>query len=200
MQLVWSFGQLVLSFYAGLLGIVVLAAHQVFVRVQSVLTMAFQGFGLASMTLVGRYIGANDDNAAIKTGWQTAWVALAAAMLIGAFLLLTDHIWFPIFTQNDEVVSFGRGAVLVLALIQMPKAMNMVFTGNLRGGGDLNWLMWLAITSVTIFELFGSYMLAVVAEMSLVGIWLVQGLDESFRLGLNFWRFHQRKWKIKDII
>jgi putative MATE family efflux protein len=70
-QLVWAFGQLVLSFYAGLLGIVVLAAHQVFVRVQSVLSMVFQGFGLASMSLVGRSIGAGDDRAAIKAGWQT---------------------------------------------------------------------------------------------------------------------------------
>ncbi|MCB0314104.1 MAG: hypothetical protein KDH84_12720, partial [Calditrichaeota bacterium] len=57
-QLVWAIGQLVLSFYAGLMGTVVLAAHQVFVRIQSVLTMAFQGFGLASMTLVGKSIGA----------------------------------------------------------------------------------------------------------------------------------------------
>ena len=137
--------------YAGLLGIVVLAAHQVFVRVQSVLTMAFQGFGLASMSLVGR-IGAGDDDAAIKAGWQTGWVALATAMLIGAGLMLTEQWWFSIFTKK-AVVTFGTSAVIVLAIIQMPKAMNMVFTGNLRGGGDLNWLMWLAISSVTILKL-----------------------------------------------
>ncbi|MCB0265142.1 MAG: MATE family efflux transporter [Calditrichaeota bacterium] len=199
-QLVWAFGQLVLSFYAGLLGIVVLAAHQVFVRVQSVLTMAFQGFGLASMSLVGRSIGAGDDDAAIKAGWQTGWVALATAMLIGAGLMLTEQWWFSIFTKNEAVVTFGTSAVIVLAIIQMPKAMNMVFTGNLRGGGDLNWLMWLAISSVTIFEIIGSYYFAFVCELSLIGIWMVQGMDEASRLFCNFWRFHQRKWKIKDML
>ncbi len=199
-QLVWAFGQLVLSFYAGLLGIVVLAAHQVFVRVQSVLTMAYQGFGLASMTLVGRNIGADDEHSALKAGWQTGWVALVTAVVIAAGLMLTENIWFPIFTQNEEVVKFGTHAVFVLALIQLPKAMNIVFTGNLRGGGDLNWLMWLAISSVLVYEIAGSYLLAFVFDFSLIGIWLVQGLDEASRLLLNFWRFQQRKWKIRDIL
>jgi putative MATE family efflux protein len=199
-QLVWAFGQLVLSFYAGLLGIVVLAAHQVFVRVQSVLSMVFQGFGLASMSLVGRSIGAGDDRAAIKAGWQTGWLALGTAVLIAIGLVLTQHWWFPIFTQNDDVIRFGTGAVIVLAIIQLPKAMNMVFSSNLRGGGDLNWLMFLAISTVTFYEILGAYTLSFVFNMSLAGLWLVQGLDETTRLFLNFWRFHQRKWKIKDIL
>lgn len=199
-QLVWAVGQLVLSFYAGLLGIVVLAAHQVFVRVQSVLTMAYQGFGLASMTLVGKNIGADDERRAIKTGWQTGWVALGSAVVVATLLFLLQDFWFSIFTQNQEVVTFGTHAIIVLAIIQLPKAMNIVFTGNLRGGGDLAWLMWLAIISVIVFEIVGSYFVAVVFNFTLIGIWLMQGLDETFRLLLNFWRFQQRNWKIKDII
>ncbi|MEJ2050346.1 MAG: MATE family efflux transporter, partial [Calditrichota bacterium] len=50
-QLVWAFGQLILSFFAARRGIIPLAVHQVFLRIQAVLSMAFQGFGLASMTL-----------------------------------------------------------------------------------------------------------------------------------------------------
>ena len=199
-QLVWAFGQLVLSFYAGLLGIVVLAAHQVFVRVQSVLTMVYQGFGLASMTLVGKSIGADDERTAIKAGWQTGWVALGTAMFGAALLYLSQDHWFAIFTQDEDVVTFGTHAVMVLAIIQLPKAMNIVFTGNLRGGGDLAWLMWLAITSVIIFEIAGSYFVAVIFNYTLIGIWLMQGLDETFRLLLNFGRFQKRKWKIKDMI
>ena len=56
-QLVWAFGQLILSFFAARMGIIPLAVHQVLLRIQSVLSMAFQGFGLASMTLVGKNLG-----------------------------------------------------------------------------------------------------------------------------------------------
>ena len=43
-QLVWATGQLILSFYVARMGITALATHQIFLRIQSVLTMAFTGF------------------------------------------------------------------------------------------------------------------------------------------------------------
>lgn len=193
-QLVWAAGQLVLSFYAGLLGVVVLAAHQVFVRIQSVLTMAFQGFGLASMTLVGKNIGADDKRQALRSGYTAGMVAFFAAVGAGLVLLLFKDAWFNIFTNNEAVIRYGTEVVFVLALIQAPKAVNIVFTGNLRGGADLNWLMWLAISSVLTFEVVSAYGLTFIFGFSLAGLWLIQGVDESVRLAFNIWRFRQSKW------
>ncbi len=199
-QLVWAIGQLVLSFYAGLLGIVVLAAHQVFVRIQAVLTMVFHGFGIASMTLVGKNLGAEKEGQAIKTGKLTGSVAFICSIVVAVILILFQDTWFRVFTADEEVIRFGTQAVFVLAIIQIPKAVNIVFTGNLRGGADLNWLMWLAINSVIIFEVAGAYALAISLNFTLIGLWLIQGVDETFRLALNSWRFRQRKWKVKDIM
>ena len=199
-QLVWAIGQLVLSFYAGLLGIVVLAAHQVFVRVQAVLTMVFHGFGIASMTLVGKHIGAEKEKQAMEAGRTTGSVALIFSIVTAVIMILFKDSWMGIFTADQEVIEFGTQAVFVLALIQIPKAVNIVFTGNLRGGADLNWLMWLAINSVILFEVVGSYVLAITFNMALIGLWLIQGFDETFRLALNSWRFRQRKWKVRDIM
>ena len=199
-QLVWAIGQLVLSFYAGLMGTVVLAAHQVFVRIQSVLTMAFQGFGLASMTLVGKSIGAEEDHRALQVGKHAGMVAFVSALVIAAILIIFQGAWFHIFTSDERVIRYGTGVVLVLALIQLPKAVNIAFTGNLRGSADLTWLMWLAVSSVIFFEIIGSYILAFSLEFALMGLWLIQGFDETYRLCLNYWRFRQRKWKLKDLI
>ncbi len=199
-QLVWAAGQLVLSFYAGLLGIVVLAAHQVFVRIQSVLTMAFHGFGLASMTLVGKNIGADEEHQALAAGRVAGRVALVTSAITSIILIIFQDVWMHIFTSNQEVIDYGTKVVLVLAIVQIPKAVNIVFTGNLRGGADLNWLMWLAISSVLIFEVTGAYFLSIVAQFSLAGLWVVQGVDESCRLALNYWRFRQKKWRMKNIV
>jgi putative MATE family efflux protein len=199
-QLVWAIGQLVLSFYAGLLGIIVLAAHQVFVRIQAVLSMVFFGFGISSMTLVGKYIGAAKERQALRAGRVAGSVALISSIIIAVVLILFQDIWFHIFTSDEKVIRFGTNAVFILALIQIPKAVNIVFTGNLRGGADLTWLMWLAINSVIIFEVIGSYVLAMGFNLALIGLWLIQGIDETFRLALNSWRFRQQKWKIKNIL
>jgi len=194
-QLVWAVGQLILSFYAARLGIVALAAHQVFLRIQSVLTMTFTGFGLASMTLVGKNLGADDEHRAVHTGRLAGRVALITAAVISVLLIAFRSTWMGIFTNNQEVIQFGAKAMIVMALIQIPKAVNIVFTGNLRGSADLTWLMWLAIGSVIFYETFLAYIFTFVLGFSLYGLWLVMGLDESWRLYWNYHRFRKRKWK-----
>jgi Na+-driven multidrug efflux pump len=46
----------------------------------------------------------------------------------------------------------------------------------------------------------GAYAFSFIVGMSLGGLWLIQGLDETSRLLLNYWRFRKRKWKIQNII
>ncbi len=198
-QLVWAFGQLILSFFAARMGIIALAVHQVFLRIQSVLSMAFQGFGLASMTLVGKSLGADDESMAIRTGRLAGRVALLVSVLVVLVILLFHHPILAAFTSNREVVEFGSKVIFALAIVQIPKAVNIVFSGNLRGGADLAWLMWLAIFSVLTFETFGAYLLAFVFNVGLVGLWIIQAVDESTRLLLNYFRFKGKKWKILSV-
>ncbi|RMG66203.1 MAG: MATE family efflux transporter [Calditrichaeota bacterium] len=194
-QLVWAIGQLVLSVYAARMGILALATHQVLVRVQSVLTMAWTGFGMASMTLVGKSIGASAEQRAISSAVVTARVALVFSILVAALLIFFRESWLGIFTNDPAVVRFGASTILVFALIQIPKAVNIVFTGNLRGGAELAWLMWLAISSVLLFEVLGAYLVSLVFGAGLMGLWLIQGVDESARFVLNYRRFMQRRWQ-----
>jgi len=198
-QLVWASGQLILSFYAARMGIIVLATHQVFVRIQSVLTMGFQGFGLASMTLVGKNIGADEEHQAMRAGKVAGRVALLSGVIIAILLMIFHRYWMQIFTDNAEVVRLGATVVFILALVQIPKAVNIVFTGNLRGSADLTWLMFLAMFSVFVFEFIGAYVLSFVFNLSLMGLWITQGVDESFRLTVNSWRFRQKKWRGKKL-
>ena len=198
-QLVWAIGQLIISFYAARMGIIALAAHQVFLRIQSVLTMAFTGFGLASMSLVGKNIGASENQQALSTGRIAGRVALVFAGIIAIIMIIFRVELLSVFTSNPEVANYGAYALIIFAIIQIPKAVNIVFTGNLRGGADLSWLMWLAITSVIIFETLGAYIFSFIFHLMLMGLWLIQGMDETFRLSLNYWRFKKQKWSTKNI-
>lgn len=197
-QLVWALGQLILSFFAARMGIVALAVHQIFLRIQSVLSMAFQGFGLASMTLVGKNLGADNEHQALRTGRVAGRVALITSFAVAVLLWLLHVPILAAFTNNQEVIVYGSKVILVLAILQVPKAVNIVFSGNLRGGADLAWLMWLAICSVIIFESISAYTLAFIFNVGLAGLWIVQIFDESTRLTLNYFRFKGKKWKILD--
>lgn len=73
--------------------------------------------------------------------------------------------------------------------------MNTSYAGNLRGAADLNWLMWLAVGAVIINEIIGAYILTFVFGVGVVGLWIIQIIDESGRLVLNYWRFNKGDWK-----
>jgi putative MATE family efflux protein len=190
-QLIWSLGQLIMSIYAGWLGREFLATHQVFVRLQSVLTMIFFGFSIGSMTLVGKNLGAEHDRQARRTGRITGAVGFSVSILIAIVLyLFASHLMW-IFTNDQRVIQMGTGLMVILAIIQLPKGVNIIYSGNLRGSADLKWLMWLAIITATCYEMIGSWILAIPLGLGLSGIWIIQGVDELTRFILNYWRFHR---------
>ncbi len=198
-QLVWAIGQLFLSVYAGWLGIVVLATHQVLVRIQSVITMIFFGFGLGSMAMVGKNLGAADTQEARRTGRITGLVGIVAAVFTALILLLWFEKIVSVFTDDPGIIQLAGQILLIFSIIQIPKGVNIVYSGTLRGSAELTWLMWLAVITVIIFDIFSSWIAAIVLGMGLAGIWLVQGLDELTRLILNYWRFNRGKWKILEL-
>jgi len=194
-QAIWAVGQLVMSVYAGWLGIVVLATHQVFVRIQMLITMIFFGFGIGSMSIVGKSLGAEHSKQAKRAGTIAALVGFITACVISATLLLVSDQILEMFTNDVAVISAGSAVLLIFALIQLPKGLNIVYSGNLRGSADLNWLMWLAVFTAIGYEMIGSWILAIPFGMGLSGIWLIQGIDELTRFLLNYWRFNKGEWK-----
>ena len=89
--------------------------------------------------------------------------------------------------------------MVVFALVQIPKAVDNVIIGNLRGAGDLAWIMWMTILGVIFFEVGLNWVAAFLLNLSLFGLWLVHFVDETGRLIANYWRFQGERWKFIDI-
>lgn len=116
-QFVWSIGQLVLSFFAARINVNALAAHQIMVRIQSVLAMVNWGFAVAGMTLVGKNIGANQLKEARKSGQLVGLVSALNALILGAVVWLLDDLIFAAFTGSPEVRSFCASIIIAFALL-----------------------------------------------------------------------------------
>jgi putative MATE family efflux protein len=198
-QLAWAFGQLVVTSYVALLGIELLAAHQAFMRIQAVLSMLYMGFGMGAMTLMGKNLGAAKRRLAQRTAETSSWFmfvcVIGVVIVLGGFSKQV----MQIFTNDIEVIRKGAFVLKVFALAQIPKAVDGVLMGNLRGAGDLRWLMWITIASVVFFEIGLSWIAAFVLHWSLLGIWSVQLFDETIRLAANYWRFKGGKWKFLHV-
>lgn len=194
-QLAWAFGQLVVTGYAAVIGISVLAAHQVFLRIQAILSMFYLGFGIGAMSIVGKNLGADDRKAAVKTAFTATAVVFVFACVVFMVLAILSDTLIASFTSDPEVVKLGASVMIVFALVQIPKALDGVLIGNLRGVGDLKWLMWLTIASVIVFEISLNWSLVFALNFSLMALWLVHLGDEVLRTIINFLRFKSGKWK-----
>jgi len=198
-QLSWSVGQFIVSGYAARLGIVVLTTHQILLLLQMVMSMCYQGFGISSMALVGKNVGAEDRRSAERTGLAASGIVLFFVLLIvwGMYAFRVEIL--QIFTKSPDVFALGLSVILIFSFVQIPKALNAVIIGNLRGAGELYWVMWITIASVIIFEISASWVIVFVYQFALAGIWVVHGFDEASRLICNFIRFRTGKWRFRSI-
>jgi len=198
-QLVWAFGQVVITSYAATIAVTVLAAHQAFMRIQAILSMFYMGFGMGAMTLMGKNLGADRQALAEYTAKMAGWVVFFFVLTVVIIMFLFSNHIISVFTNDERVIAVGSFVLRVFAVVQIPKAVNGVIMGNLRGAGDLKWLMWLSVVSVAVLEIGLNWFVVFVFHLSLIGLWLIQLVDESLRLSLNYWRFRGGKWKLFEI-
>lgn len=196
-QLTWGLGQLVVISFAGAVSVVILSTHAIFMRLQNVLSMIYMGFSLAAMSQMGKNLGADDKELA-EAAAHTAHRAMAIFIGITVLLMIVfSKAVIHVFTTDAETVALGQKAIFIFAFAQIPKALNNVLSGNLRGIGMLHWLMFSTIAFVIVFEIGFNYISLFILGWGLYGMWGIQAADETIRLLLNYLRFKNGSWRRK---
>ena len=198
-QVVWSAGQLIVTGYVALMGITELAVHQIFLRIQGVLSMFYLGFGLAAMTHVGKNLGANEHINAEYTGKMSHRIVFIFGIIILILMIVFSKPLLHLFIRKEDAIIADYGfriIFIVFALVQVPKAMNTVISGSLRGAGDIQWIMWINIFAVLLLEVSANWIGAFIFHFGLLGIWSIQMLDEILKSNVNYFRFRGGKWKL----
>ncbi len=194
-QLVWAVGLLIVSVYAAMMGKDFLAAHMAFNKIQNVLSMAYLGFSMGAMTLMGQHLGAEREDLAERTARTTSWVGFVFSSVIAAALIVFSKAILFLFTPETDIITIGHKAMIIFAMIQVPKAVDSIIIGNLRGAGDLKWLMMLTIVGVLSFEIGVNWIIAFIWHLGVAGLWGIHLIDELVRLVANVWRFQGGNWK-----
>ena len=142
-QMAWVTGQMFVMSYAARVSTVALATHQVLLRLQSVISMLYQGIGMGAMILTGKNLGANQGERARKVGTISSRIVFITVMGAVAVLFFLAKPIMYLFTSDQRVIHLGVLVLGLVAIIQVPKALNIVISGSLRGAGDIKWLMTL---------------------------------------------------------
>jgi MATE family multidrug resistance protein len=177
------------------MGDIEMAASQVFVVLLALSFMQAMGISMAAATLVGRYVGARDPDAAERSFRTSVQLGVALALGVAALYLLFPGPLLRVFTDDPEVIALGAPLLAMGALFQLFDAVGIVSEGALRGAGDTRWPFVAHTLAGWGFFVPGAYTLGIVLDYGLFGAWC-GGLVYVFVLAaVMVWRFRSGAWR-----
>jgi MATE family multidrug resistance protein len=177
------------------MGTAAMAATQATISLLSVSFMQAIGIGLATTTLVGRYKGAGDLPAAVRSYHSALKLALGLAGLVAALFVLAPEALARLYTSDAEVLRLARPLFALAAAFQLFDALQIVAGGALRGAGDTRWPFLVQTLLAWLLRLPLVWLFAFALEKGVVGAWYA---EFSFVLALAAvlgWRLRSGAWK-----
>ncbi|MFZ5353862.1 MAG: MATE family efflux transporter [Bacillota bacterium] len=199
-QFVVSSGLVVLSGLINRFGTNVAAAFGAGSKIDSFAMLPAMTLSLAASTLTGQCIGAGKKDRVkevLKNGAKLS-ISISAAIILFVHILGRASLY--LFTDETAVVDIGMQYLKTVSLSYVFLGMNFIFSGILRGAGDV-WINML----ITLLSFFGiripvAYYLALNTPLGSRGIWV--GIAVSFTLGciMNGSYYFTGRWKKKEIV
>jgi len=179
------------------LGTSVYAAHQIGLNINGLTFSPSQAFGVASTTLVGQSLGANDPKKAEQYANIIHKVGLIVACGVGLGFILFSHPIARLYT-DDLVVAAMAGTVLkIMALAQPGQSTQLILSGALRGAGDTTFPLIASLVGIWGVRVVLSHIFVRNLGWGLVGAWMAMVIDQYTRSLIVFLRFRSDKWKYK---
>jgi Na+-driven multidrug efflux pump len=112
--------------------------------------------------------------------------------------LLGGRWFYGLFFSEPEIVEYGVQIMRVMTLVVLMQVAQCVYTGSLRGAGDMVHVMIVGTISISFIRPSVSYLAAYVCDLGIMGIWCGVLADQFTRLVCNRARYKSGKWmKIK---
>ncbi len=176
------------------LGTVALAAHRIAVNVESLSFMPGWGLSVAISTMVGQSLGAKQQalaEASVRRGLVIGGILMGS---IGVLFGLFGRPIASIFGSTPEVLKLAGLAIQIAALEQPTLAAHFVLAASLRGAGDTRSPLYVSLVGVTLFRVPMVYLLAIVLDWGLAGVWFGTALDWAGRAATSYILFKRGAW------
>lgn len=176
------------------LGTAAFAAHQVGMNVLNLAFSFGDGMQAAAVALIGRSLGERKPAQAKRQGLFCQLMGLCISCVLCSFLVFFGRWFYGLFFRESEIIEMGIIILRYLALIVLFQISQIIFSGCLRGAGDVRYTMKVSLFCVTIVRTLVTVVTVKLLGLGLVGIWLGVLSDQSMRFAFVSVRFLQGKW------
>lgn len=199
---------LVYSLMSGF-GLTAISANAISNTIASFSNIPAQAIGLASVTVIGQCIGAEEKQQAKSYGRKLMKEAYIGMFCVAATIFLLAPVLVKAFNLSDESLKLAAGVIrtcMIANIFFWP--MSFTMPNILRASGDAKYTMIISNISMWLFRVLFSFLISRYilikfpesTHLALYGIWLGMYIDWIFR-GFCFGiRFHRNHWLNKKVI
>lgn len=155
---------------------------------------------LATSIVVGHAVGAGEEDFAYKRVLNTLRTSILISIAIAVLNFLISPWTFQIFTDNESVISLGHKVMFICIFLEFGRTVNLVIINSMRAAGDVKFPTYLGMASMWGISVLVGYILGIVFDMGLVGIWIGMMLDEIVRGIVVYIRWRRGGWRGKAIV
>jgi Na+-driven multidrug efflux pump len=197
-QVLLRIGFMSTAIMAADMGTSAMAAHQVGMNALSLSFSLGDGMQAAAVALIGRSLGEKNQQQAKKYGFLCQRVGIVMAVVTSLIYMLFGKMLYEIFFSEEHIVEMGVGITRCIMIIVLFQISQVIFTGCLRGAGDVVYTMISSCVSVTFVRTIAGYVFCYIFGWGIYGIWMGIIADQLCRLTFSSLRFISGKWmKIK---
>lgn len=193
-SMAYTFAQMATTYIVAMFG-----AASITARVYGSSISVFSGtlgaaFGHGSQLIVGRLAGAGDHRKAYKVCFNALKMAIASNAVISFLFFLFGRQLAGIFTRDPAIIEMVYIVLAIDMAVELGRASNLVIGNSLRGAGDVKFPVIISVLSMWGVSVTLCYVLGVVLDLGLTGIWIAFAADECFRGVLMYRRWKSRAW------
>ena len=177
-------------------GTVQIAANAVANNLDGLGVLAGAAMNLAILTVVGRCVGAHDNDQVRYYTRKLLKIEYAMMVVVNVVLLAALPLILNLYTLSPASRELATQLIFIhdgFAMLLWPLALSM--PNALRAANDVKFTMVLSIGSMVCFRIALSYVVGVRMGYGALGVWFAMLVDWVVRAAVYTWRFEKGKWE-----
>lgn len=151
------------------------------------------GLGIATATIIltAKYVGQKNRESIEETIQSSYYIGLVLMILISSFMLLAGKPLTQLFTNNPSAIK-GSLIVILLSFVGVPATIGtLVYTAAWQGLGNAKLPFYTTTIGMWLIRVVLGYLLGIVFELGLLGVWMATIADDIFRWLFLKVRYHR---------
>jgi putative MATE family efflux protein len=199
-QLVYSFSQLVTTYFITSLGAEMLSTRIYTQNIMYFIMVLSIALGRGTQIIIGRLIGAGEKDEAYRQLFRSLGLSLLLSMGCVSLIFLFREQLIGLFTKDPNIIALGASLLALGFVLEPGRCLNIVIGEALRATGDARFIVFTGFFVIWGMCMPLTYLLGIHFAYGLVGIWTVFIIDEWVRGLILLYRWRSRAWEKKSLV